>query len=98
MVWMERSPPETALSAAEGDHRNTRVPQPTLACFNLSSIASSSRSSFWTRMAALFLPSCSNLSAETEFNKWSCNTCPYQFPIMKTNDLSNPPPKQTTTR
>jgi len=29
---------------------------------------------------------CSNLlviSAETGFNKWACNTCPYEFPITK---------------
>jgi len=38
------------------------------------------------RMATLFCPSCSNLlviSAETGFNKWACNTCPYEFPITK---------------
>jgi len=37
-------------------------------------------------MATLFCPSCSNLlviSAETGFNKWACNTCPYEFPITK---------------
>ena len=39
-----------------------------------------------TGMATLFCPSCSNLlviSAETGFNKWACNTCPYEFPITK---------------
>jgi len=38
------------------------------------------------RMATLFCPSCSNIlviSAETGFNKWACNTCPYEFPITK---------------
>jgi len=37
-------------------------------------------------MATLFCPSCSNLlviSADTGFNKWACNTCPYEFPIKK---------------
>ena len=37
-------------------------------------------------MATLFCPSCSNLlviSSETGFNKWACNTCPYEFPITK---------------
>lgn len=37
-------------------------------------------------MATLFCPSCSNLliiSADTGFNKWACNTCPYEFPITK---------------
>ncbi|CAK5277869.1 unnamed protein product [Mycena citricolor] len=34
----------------------------------------------------LFCPTCSNLlvvSGETGYNKWSCNTCPYEFPITK---------------
>ncbi|KAI4523488.1 hypothetical protein EV122DRAFT_219393 [Schizophyllum commune] len=34
----------------------------------------------------LFCPTCANLlviSSETGFNKWSCNTCPYEFPIAK---------------
>ena len=34
----------------------------------------------------LFCPSCSNLlviSADTGFNKWACNTCPYEFPIKQ---------------
>lgn len=37
-------------------------------------------------MATLFCPSCSNIlviSSETGFNKWTCNTCPYEFPITK---------------
>ena len=39
-----------------------------------------------TQMATLFCPSCSNIlviSSETGFNKWACNTCPYEFPITK---------------
>ncbi|EEB96222.1 hypothetical protein MPER_04676, partial [Moniliophthora perniciosa FA553] len=34
----------------------------------------------------LFCPTCANLlvvSSETGFNKWACNTCPYEFPITK---------------
>ena len=34
----------------------------------------------------LFCPTCANLlviSAETGYNKWACNTCPYEFPISK---------------
>ncbi|OCH91607.1 hypothetical protein OBBRIDRAFT_803154 [Obba rivulosa] len=34
----------------------------------------------------LFCPNCANLlviSAETGYNKWACNTCPYEFPITK---------------
>jgi len=37
-------------------------------------------------MATLFCPTCSNLlviSSETGYNKWACNTCPYEFPITK---------------
>ncbi|KAJ3860059.1 hypothetical protein EV359DRAFT_49888 [Lentinula novae-zelandiae] len=34
----------------------------------------------------LFCPTCANIlviSSETGYNKWSCNTCPYEFPITK---------------
>lgn len=34
----------------------------------------------------LFCPTCANLlviSSETGYNKWACNTCPYEFPITK---------------
>ncbi|KAI6098190.1 hypothetical protein F5141DRAFT_441915 [Pisolithus sp. B1] len=34
----------------------------------------------------LFCPTCANLlviSSETGYNKWACNTCPYEFPIIK---------------
>ncbi|KAI5886135.1 uncharacterized protein SCHCODRAFT_01107091 [Schizophyllum commune H4-8] len=34
----------------------------------------------------LFCPTCANLlviSSDTGLNKWSCNTCPYEFPITK---------------
>ena len=34
----------------------------------------------------LFCPTCANLlviSSETGYNKWACNTCPYEFPIAK---------------
>ncbi|KAK0436910.1 hypothetical protein EV421DRAFT_1829996 [Armillaria borealis] len=34
----------------------------------------------------LFCPTCANLlviSSEKGFNKWACNTCPYEFPITK---------------
>ncbi|KAJ7578644.1 hypothetical protein C8J56DRAFT_1016556 [Mycena floridula] len=34
----------------------------------------------------LFCPTCSNLltiSSEAGYNKWACNTCPYEFPITK---------------
>ncbi|KAG1806744.1 uncharacterized protein HD556DRAFT_1428772 [Suillus plorans] len=34
----------------------------------------------------LFCPTCANLlviSSETGYNKWACNSCPYEFPISK---------------
>jgi DNA-directed RNA polymerase III subunit RPC11 len=34
----------------------------------------------------LFCPTCANLlviSSETGYNKWACNTCPYEFPISQ---------------
>ncbi|KAF7328818.1 DNA-directed RNA polymerase subunit [Mycena venus] len=34
----------------------------------------------------LFCPTCANLlvvSSDTGYNKWACNTCPYEFPITK---------------
>ncbi|KIJ44090.1 hypothetical protein M422DRAFT_228725 [Sphaerobolus stellatus SS14] len=34
----------------------------------------------------LFCPTCANIlviSSETGYNKWACNTCPYEFPITK---------------
>ncbi|KAF9451326.1 hypothetical protein P691DRAFT_699531 [Macrolepiota fuliginosa MF-IS2] len=34
----------------------------------------------------LFCPTCANLlviSSDTGYNKWACNTCPYEFPISK---------------
>lgn len=34
----------------------------------------------------LFCATCANLlviSSESGFNKWACNTCPYEFPISK---------------
>ncbi|KAK0466796.1 uncharacterized protein EV420DRAFT_1505419 [Desarmillaria tabescens] len=34
----------------------------------------------------LFCPTCANLlviSSEKGYNKWACNTCPYEFPITK---------------
>lgn len=34
----------------------------------------------------LFCPTCANLlvvSSETGYNKWACNSCPYEFPITK---------------
>src|SRR4051794_28881443 len=34
----------------------------------------------------LFCPTCANLlivSSNTGYNKWACNTCPYEFPIAK---------------
>ncbi|KAF7313205.1 DNA-directed RNA polymerase III subunit RPC10 [Mycena kentingensis (nom. inval.)] len=34
----------------------------------------------------LFCPTCSNILAvnsATGYNKWACNTCPYEFPITK---------------
>jgi DNA-directed RNA polymerase III subunit RPC11 len=40
----------------------------------------------YLQMATLFCPTCSNLlviSAETGYNKWACNTCPYEFPITR---------------
>jgi hypothetical protein len=37
-------------------------------------------------LSMLFCPNCANLlviSSDTGYNKWACNTCPYEFPISK---------------
>jgi hypothetical protein len=39
-----------------------------------------------TPIYMLFCPTCANLlviSSETGYNKWACNSCPYEFPISK---------------